>query len=193
MHIISASVMRKCITLARTKCIRLLPQTEGVRVLVFFARQLGFVILWILVLALFMCVSLCEKHKRQKMCFSYRLPFSPAVLRLERFGRSAHESLISSMPVCCWAYFILSCGRSHCLWVPVCVCVCVRHWWNCISSSNPHLLFFSLFLMLSHFLWASDKPTKQGENRALYWDACQDSPWIYGQQTAFITQPREAE
>lgn len=38
-----------------------------------------------------------------------------------------------------------------------------------------------------------DKLTKQGENGALYWDACQGSPWIYGQQTAFITQAREAE
>lgn len=47
--------------------------------------------------------------------------------------------------------------------------------------------------MLSHFLWGPDKPTKQGENRALYWDACLDSLWIYGQQTVFITQPREAE
>lgn len=35
-----------------------------------------------------------------------------------------------------------------------------------------------------------DKPTKLGENRALYWDACQDSPWIYGRQTVFITRQR---
>lgn len=74
----------------------------------------------------------------------------------------------------------------------VCVCVCTH---TPLMKLHPrlhhHLLFLlRLFLMSSHFLWASDKPTEQRENRALYWDACQDSPWIYGQQTAFITHPR---
>lgn len=73
--------------------------------------------------------------------------------------------------------------------VSLCLCTCTP-----LMKLRLLLLpFILLLLMLSHFLWAPDKPTKQGENRALYWDACQDSPWIYGQQTAFITQPREAE
>lgn len=79
--------------------------------------------------------------------------------------------------------------------IPVFACVCLSFLLMKLRLlRNGCLLFFLLLLlMLSHFLWAPDKPAEQGENGALYWDACQDSPWIYGQQTAFITQPREAE
>lgn len=88
-------------------------------------------------------------------------------------------------------HFIRPCAYSHRLLKCLCSCVgeCV-----CTPLMKLHLLLLILLLlMLSHFLWAPDKPTKQGENGALYWDACQDSPWIYGQQTVFITQSRKAE
>lgn len=141
-------------------------------------------------LAVFICVCLSVKKRAtgKNVFFAAEEPiFSPTVLRFERFGHSANESLTSSA--------FRPCGYSHCLFMSVSVCSCCL----CAALMKLRLLlvFFVLLLllllMLSHFLWAPDKPTKQGENRALYWDACQDSPWIYGQQTVFITQPREAE
>lgn len=107
----------------------------------------------------------------------YSLTFQPSVWQRGR----APESLISD--VCS--------SKTNSLFIgPDCVCAHTP-----LMKLHPrlhHRLLFllRLLLMSSHFLWASDKPTKQGENRALYWDACQDSPWIYGQQTAFITHPR---
>lgn len=109
---------------------------------------------------------------------------------LSVFGHSAHEPLIWSV------FFVHPCGYSQFVYERVCVLLCSR---VCAALMKLRLLFLLLhlllilLLMLSHFLWAPDKPTKQGENRALYWDACQDSPWIYGQQTVFITQPGEVE
>lgn len=165
---------------------------------VFSACQFVFVFLW-MVLWLCLCVYF-PVTDRKKIRFSqlrswYFLQSSCglSVLATQHMNHSFRMCLCELLSALCpsmWTFSLFVCERFGVLRV----CWHVQRWWNCVSSSSHRLLLFLLLLlMLSHFLWAPDKPAKQGENRALYWDACQDSPRIYGQQTVFITQPREAE
>lgn len=149
----------------------------------------------VLILFFFLCLDESRDGVGGGVCvfLAFRPTFSWAVLWCERLGHSAHESLISSMSVhfiLPYGYIPAVCLRVHlCVFVLVCLCTPLMK----LHPLLHYQLLFLLLLMLSHFLWVPDKPTKQGENRALYWDACQDSLWIYGRQTAFITQPRKAE
>lgn len=140
---------------------------------------------------LFRFISLCEMGRK---CFSH-FAGHPLFCGLNVL---ATQHMKPSFWAC-----LCAAGCISSTWVPfvyefVCLFLCLCAYaqlmkLHLVSCHLPLFLLLLLVLMLSHFLWVPDKPTKQGENRALYWDACQDSPWIYGQQTAFITQLREAE
>lgn len=70
-------------------------------------------------LAVFICVCLSVKKRAtgKNVFFAAEEPiFSPTVLRFERFGHSANESLTSSA--------FRPCGYSHCLFMSVSVCSC---------------------------------------------------------------------
>lgn len=57
-------------------------------------------------------------RKRESVFHSLQAGLTPAVLRSERIGNSAHKTLILSMSLCCCVYFIHVDS--------VCSCVCVR-------------------------------------------------------------------